>query len=171
VPATASPPYIIRASPTHGRGAFATRTIRKGSRIVEYRGARFSRAAAEERPPSDPADSFHTLLLELTDGTVIDASLRGNAARWINHGCDPNCEALEYDDGRVFIVAKRTIRAGEELLYDYCLQYEGPMSRRARRAFACCCGARRCRRTMLSAGPRCRPLKNTGARANRRDGS
>ncbi len=143
-------PYVVRPSPTHGRGVFARRTIRKGARIVEYRGARLARSVADERPLSDPGDAYHTLLFELSDGTVIDASLRGNAARWINHGCDPNCEAVEFDDGRVFIFAKRTIRAGEELRYDYRLGYEGTMSRRAQRAFACRCGAPRCRGTMLA---------------------
>lgn len=146
----ATRPYVVRPSPTHGRGVFATRTIRKGARIVEYRGARLARDVADARPASDPRDSFHTLLFEVSGGMVIDASLRGNAARWINHGCDPNCEAMEYDDGRVFIFAKRTIRAGEELRYDYGLDYDGRLTHRARRAFACRCGATCCRGTMLS---------------------
>src|SRR5271157_3161021 len=90
-----SPPFAVRPSATHGRGVFATRTIRKGERIIEYRGTRLSRIVADERPASDPADFYHTMLFELCDGTVIDASLRGNAARWINHGCNPNCEAKE----------------------------------------------------------------------------
>jgi len=128
---------------------FATRTIRKGTRIIEYRGARLPRNVADERPASDPMDFYHTMLFELADGNVIDASLHGNAARWINHGCDPNCEAMEYEDGRVFIFARRTIRAGEELRYDYRLEYEGRMTRKALAAFACHCGARRCRGTML----------------------
>jgi SET domain-containing protein len=148
--ATLPPPYAIRRSPTHGRGAFATRTIRKGARIVEYRGRRLAPGMADALPASDPADSYHTLLFELSDGTVIDAGLRGNAARWINHGCEPNCDAIEFDDGRVFIFATRTIRAGEELLYDYRLEYEGRMSRGAQRSFSCRCGAPHCRRTMLA---------------------
>jgi uncharacterized protein len=142
-------PYTIRSSSTHGRGAFATRTIRKGARIVEYRGARSSWEVASERPPSDPSDPYHTLLFELSDGSVIDAGVRGNAARWINHGCEPNCEAIEYDDGRMFIHARRTIRAGEELTYDYRLSFVGPISRRAREAMRCRCGAKRCRGTLL----------------------
>ena len=151
MPTPRSPrPYVIRASATHGRGVFATRTIRKGARIIEYRGARLARKVADERPASDPMDFYHTMLFELADGNVIDASLHGNAARWINHGCDPNCEAMEYDDGRVFIFAKRTIRAGEELRYDYRLEYGGRMTRRAIAAFACRCGAPSCRGTMLS---------------------
>ena len=106
-----------------------------------------------ERPPSDPSDPYHTLLFELADGSVIDAGVRGNAARWINHGCEPNCEAIEYDDGRVFIHARRTIRAGEELTYDYRLSFVGPVSRRAREALRCHCGAKRCRGTLLLKPP------------------
>jgi hypothetical protein len=147
--ARARRPYAVRRSPTHGRGAFATRTIRKGARVIEYRGARSSWDVACRRPPSDPTDPYHTLVFELADGTVIDAGVRGNAARWINHGCQPNCEAIEYDDGRVFIHAKRTIRAGEELTYDYRLSFVGPISRRALVALRCRCGAKRCRGSLL----------------------
>jgi len=144
----------MRASPRHGRGVFATRTIRKGACIIEYRGARLATNVADERPSTDPADPYHTMQFELSDGTVIDASIRGNAARWINHGCDPNCEPIEHDDGRLFIHARRTIRAGEELCYDYRLNYEGRLTRRAESAFACRCGAHRCRGTMLWPVPR-----------------
>lgn len=143
------PPFAVRASSRHGKGVFATRTIRKGTRVVEYRGARLPVEVADERPPTDPSDPYHTLQFELSNGTVIDASIRGNVARWINHGCDPNCEPIEHDDGRLFIHARRTIHAGEELCYDYCLTYDGRITRQAERAFACNCGARRCRGTML----------------------
>jgi SET domain-containing protein len=156
--------YTVRASPTHGRGLFATRTIRKGARIVEYRGRRIDAEAADARPPTDPADPFHTLQFQLGDGTVIDASVRGSAARWINHGCDPNCEAVEDDQGRLFIRARRTIHAGEELRYDYRLRYEGRLTRSAERAFACRCGAERCRGSMLWPAPK----PNAGKRARRR---
>ena len=143
------PPWTVRRSPTHGRGAFATRAIRKGERIIEYRGTRSSWSTACRRPWSDPSDPYHTLLFGLTDGTVIDAGLDGNAARWFNHGCDPNCETIEYDDGKVFIHARRRIRRGEELRYDYRLSFPGRISRRARQGLACRCGAARCRGTLL----------------------
>ena len=63
--------------------------------------------------------------------------------------CAPNCEPYEDDDGRVFIAAKRTIRKGEELGYDYQLNVDGRVTREMRDAYACRCGARRCRGTML----------------------
>lgn len=144
-----TPIYVVRNSPIHGRGVFAGRTIRKGTCIVEYRGERISVREAERRPDSDPDNPYHTFLFELNDGRVIDASVRGNAARWINHCCVPNCETIEYDDGRVFIQARRTIRAGEEITYDYRLSLEGRVSERTRKAYACRCAARRCRGTLL----------------------
>jgi SET domain-containing protein len=106
--------------------------IRKGTLILEYRGRRTSWDEATERPDSDPNDPAHTLLFELDDGTVIDARVGGNAARWINHCCDPNCATYEDDAGRVFIEARRTIRPGEELTYDYRLSIDGRLSKRER---------------------------------------
>jgi SET domain-containing protein len=141
--------YVIRFSSTHGHGAFASCAIRKGTRIIEYQGKRSSWKKARRRPPTDADDPFHTFIFGLDDGTVIDASIGGNAARWINHSCEPNCEAFEEEDGRVFIYSKRTIRAGEELTYDYLLTTEGRVRKRTRKEFACYCGAENCRGTML----------------------
>lgn len=144
-----TPVYIVRTSDIHGRGVFASRTIPKGTCIVEYRGERISVREAERRPDSDPANPYHTFLFELNDGRVIDAAVRGSAARWINHSCDPNCEPFEDDDGRVFIEAVRTIRKGEELAYDYKLNLGGRITAAMHRAYECRCGTARCRGTML----------------------
>jgi SET domain-containing protein len=148
-PARKTLAYVVRNSTIHGRGVFARRTIRKGSRIIEYRGERISVDEAERRPDSDPDNPYHTFLFELHDGRVIDAAVRGNAARWINHSCAPNCEPIEDDDCRVYIEAKRTIRAGEELSYDYQLSVAGRISAKMKAGYACRCGAPRCRGTML----------------------
>ena len=141
--------YAVRNSPIHGRGVFATRTIPKGMDIVEYRGRRISVDEADNLPDSDPRNPFHTFLFELNDGRVIDAGVRGNAARWINHSCQPNCVPYEDDEGHVFIEAKRVIRAGEELSYDYRLNVPGRRSARMLANYACRCGAPRCRGSML----------------------
>jgi SET domain-containing protein len=151
--------YVVRRSRIHGRGVFATRTIRKGSDIVEYRGRRISMDEADNLPDSDPDNPFHTFLFELNDGRVIDAGVRGNAARWINHSCQPNCVPYEDDDGRVFIEAKRTIRAGEELSYDYRLNVPGRRTARMLADYACRCGAPRCRGTMLDPGKKAKAKK------------
>lgn len=142
-------PWVVRNSAIHGRGVFAARTIRKGADIIEYRGRRISMDEADNLPDSDPDNPFHTFLFELNDGRVIDAGVRGNSARWINHSCQPNCVPYEDDAGRVFIEAKRTIRAGEELAYDYKLNVPGRPSTRLFANYACRCGAPRCRGTMV----------------------
>ena len=140
---------MVRHSGIHGRGVFATTKIRKGTCILEYKGRRSSWDAAMEHPDSNPEDPAHTVLFGLDDGTVIDARVRGNAARWINHSCDPNCDTYEDDEGRVFIEARRTIRPGEELSYDYQLEIDEPLTRRERALYACRCGARDCRGSLL----------------------
>ena len=153
MPSSAKKParaWRVLQSPVHGRGVFAARTIRKGETVIEYRGKRMSWEEACEQPASDDADPYHTFLFSLDDGRVIDAAIRGNAARWINHSCAPNCETYEDDRGRVYVAARRKIRPGEELSYDYRLEIEGKVGKRMRKAYACRCGARRCRGTMLA---------------------
>ena len=141
--------YAVRNSVIHGRGVFAIEEIRRGTPIIEYRGKRSSWDEALERPDSDPEDSAHTFLFELDDGRVIDARVRGNAARWINHSCTPNCTTQEDEHGRVFIEAKRKIRSGEELSYDYRLSIDAKLTKKERAAFACRCGTTRCRGSLL----------------------
>jgi SET domain-containing protein len=142
--------WRVLQSPVHGRGVFAARTIRKGETVIEYRGKRMTWDEACEQPASDESDPYHTFLFSLDDGRVIDAAIGGNAARWINHSCAPNCETYEDDRGRVYVAARRKIRPGEELSYDYRLEIEGKVGKRLRKAYACRCGARRCRGTMLA---------------------
>jgi uncharacterized protein len=144
-----SRPYAVRNSPIHGRGVFATRDIEKGTRIIEYRGVRIDWDEAQTLPDSDPDNPFHTFFFSLDDGRVIDAGRRGNAARWINHSCAPNCKTEEDEEARVFIFAKKNIAAGEELAYDYKLHLDGKVGKKDRKAYACRCGAPACRGAML----------------------
>ena len=142
-------PYAVRHSTIHGRGVFAVDDIRKGTPVIEYKGKRSSWDEAMERPDSDPDDPAHTFLFELDDGRVIDARVRGNAARWINHSCTPNCVTCEDGDGYVFIEAKRRIHAGEELTYDYRLSVDGKLTKKERAQYACRCGTAKCRGSLL----------------------
>jgi SET domain-containing protein len=148
-PKQAKKSYAVRTSGIHGRGVFAATEILRGERIVEYKGKRSSWDEAMARPDSDPDDPAHTFLFEIDDGRVIDARIRGNAARWINHSCAPNCVTEEDDRGRVFIEAKRRIKPGEELTYDYRLTVDGPLTKKERAAYACRCGSAKCRGTLL----------------------
>ena len=129
---------------------FAARTIRKGTTIIEYRGERTTWEIASERTGSDPLNPQHTFIFSTSDGEVIDGGRRGNAARWINHSCAPNCRSYEDAKGRVFIEARRTIRAGDELTYDYRLVLDGRVTRKLRAEYACRCGAKRCRGSLIA---------------------
>ena len=140
--------FVVRKSDIHGRGVFALMDIPKGTRLIEYLGERMSHKEADRRYGDIHEGSSHTMLFAANDEVVIDATQWGSSARWINHSCAPNCEAIE-DEGRVFIETKRPIRTGEELGYDYELIVEGRQTQKLKREHACCCGARRCRGTML----------------------
>jgi SET domain-containing protein len=144
-------PYIVRNSAIHGRGVFAARKIKKGTQIIEYKGQRVSWPDALERPDSDPDNPFHTFFFSLDDGRVIDAGVRGNAARWINHSCSPNCETEQDESGRVHIFAMKPIEPGDELTYDYKLTVDGKLTKKERAYFDCRCGKKKCRGTMLEA--------------------
>ena len=139
---------VVRNSSIHGRGVFALRRIPKGTRIIEYKGKLITDKEADRRYSRMHEHSPHTMLFSLEGGWVIDATRRGNSARWINHSCAPNCE-IEEEGQRIFIEARRDIRLGDELTYDYNLQIGEKHTKTAKREHACFCGARRCRGTML----------------------
>jgi len=144
------PKIIVRTSGIHGRGVYAGRKLKQGERIIEYKGQIISWREADRRPPSDPDDPNHTFFFSLDDGKrVIDANVDGNAARWINHSCDPNCETEE-DEGRVYVQALRGIAAGEELCYDYSLIIDERITPTLKKQFRCLCGSKDCRGTMLA---------------------
>jgi uncharacterized protein len=142
--------YSVRQSPVHGKGVFAATDIARGERILQYKGHRTSFEEARLQGHSDPTDHFHTFIMETSDGSVIDAGRKGNAARWINHSCDGNAKAFEEEDGTVWIYARKNIKAGTELNYDYGLSFGFKLTKKALAAFACRCGAKKCRGTMLA---------------------
>ena len=138
----------VRASRIHGRGVYATAPIRKGARIIEYTGRHLPWKDAIELPAHRPDEPFHTFFFSLDNGDVIDAGTNGNAARWINHSCDPNCETIEEDD-RIFVHALRTLRPGDELFYDYKIVPAERRTKKLERDYACHCGSPKCRGNML----------------------
>ena len=137
-----------RRSSVHGNGVFAVQDLAEGERIIEYKGEIITWKEALRRHPHDPAQPNHTFYFHIDDGRVIDGNVDGNAARWINHSCEPNCEADEVD-GRVYIKALRNIAAGEELNYDYGLIIDEPYTEKLLSEFPCYCGSEQCRGTLL----------------------
>jgi len=144
-----------RRSPIHGTGVFALADIPAATELVEYRGRLLSHAEADRRYGGS-ADSGHTFLFTLNEHYVLDANEGGNVARWINHGCAPNCRAVvvEAADGdprhdRIVIEALRDLRAGEELTYDYGIVLAERHTPRLKAIWACRCGASACTGTLL----------------------
>ena len=139
----------MRRSGVHGKGVYALVAFDTDERVIEYTGDVITWKEALRRHPHDPSDPNHTFYFHIDDTTVIDGAINGNIARWINHGCDPNCET-EVVDGRVFVKALRPIVPGEELFYDYRLVIEERYTPALKKEFACRCGAETCRGTMLA---------------------
>ncbi|WP_225764399.1 SET domain-containing protein-lysine N-methyltransferase [Stenotrophomonas sp. Marseille-Q4652] len=144
-----------RKSPIHGNGVFAVAPIKKGELVIEYKGKRRTHAEVDADDSGD-VESGHTFLFTLNDDYVIDANYGGNDARWINHSCSPNCEALivEHDGDdrtrdKVVIEALRDIRPGEELTYNYGITLSERHTPRLKKIWACRCGAKNCTGTML----------------------
>jgi hypothetical protein len=139
----------VRRSGVHGKGVFATTAIAAGERLLEYTGEIISWAEALERHPHDPSNPHHTFYFHVDEAHVIDAKVGGNSSRWINHSCEPNCEATQ-DGQRVFIHALRDIAEGEELFYDYGLVIDEPLSPQLKADYPCWCGHTSCRGTLLA---------------------
>ena len=141
--------FEVRPSPIQGLGGFATRSIPRGTRVVEYTGERITHAVADARYDDAGMRRHHTFLFTVDRDTVIDAAVGGGPARSLNHGCEPNCAPV-IEAGRVFIMALRVIGPGEELTYDYAYARQGSADEDHPERYACRCGAVRCRGTLLS---------------------
>lgn len=134
--------YAARGSSIHGRGVFALQPLEAGVSLGEFRGRR---TPWEEVEVDEEAEAGHTFVFDLGDGTVLDGGHGGNSLRWLNHGCEPSCQAVQ-DGARIWFETIRPVAAGEELLIDYALQVEPDGSPED---YRCRCGAATCRGTML----------------------
>ena len=161
------PLYVVGGSHIHGRGVFAARRIRKGTRIVEYEGERISNREADRRYDDTRMKHHHTFLFTLDKKTVVDGAISagGGDASYINHSCDPNCEAI-ISRKRIYIHAKRTIEPGEELAYDYQYERTGKNDEELERFYFCKCGALNCRGSIMK--PATKKLRRpSGSRSSR----
>lgn len=146
------PRFAVRRSGIHGRGVFALVDLGADVDLLPYGGDVLDWDDAQRRYEEAGIEGGHTFFFDLGDGRVIDGGSHGNSARWINHGCEPNCEAVflgEPSEARLMIRTLHDIAAGEELLIDYRLEIDDPDD--ALTLYACGCGAPGCRHTM--AGP------------------
>jgi uncharacterized protein len=160
------PLFEVRHSRIHGYGVFAARRIRKGTTVIEYLGERVSHDEADARYEDKDPDDNHTFLFTVDSKTVIDGGVGGNAARYINHGCDPNCASTDQNK-RIYVEAIRTIQPGEELAYDYQIERDPEDPPNVDKIFACRCGAAKCRGSMLVARKQARKRRPAKAAAKR----
>jgi SET domain-containing protein len=122
----------FRSSAIHGRGGFAAREIKRGTRVIEYVGEIIDKGESLKR-----CEANNEFIFTLDEGSDVDGSVAWNPARFVNHSCEPNCEA-EVEDGHIWIVALRDIAAGEEVTFNYGFDLEDY------RDYPCRCGAREC---------------------------
>lgn len=161
------PRYLkVKRSPLAGLGVFTSRDVPKGTLLLEYLGERITHEEAGERYYAAKEPDAFVLLFTVDRKVVIDGGVGGRAARYVNHSCEPNCEADEIG-GRIFITAIRDIAAGAELTYDYNMEAPSPLPRDWRRRYACRCGAARCRGTIVVRPRRRKPRTATKRRTTR----
>jgi hypothetical protein len=122
----------FRRSAIHGIGGFARADIATGTRVIEYIGERITKDESLRR-----CELSNEYIFSLDDAHDLDGNVSWNPARFLNHSCDPNCEA-EPGDGCIWIVAKHDIRAGEEITFNYGYDLEDY------REHPCHCGAADC---------------------------
>ncbi len=139
----------LRRSPIHGLGAFSLTDIPKGTRVIEYTGEKISNAEADRRYDDESMPQHHTFLFILNDRTCVDAAFNGNEARFLNHSCAPNCEAV-IERGHIWIEALEAIPAGTELAYDYAYEDDPKYTEKDLLFYACKCGAPKCRGTIVN---------------------
>ncbi|XP_042291326.1 histone-lysine N-methyltransferase 2B isoform X4 [Thunnus maccoyii] len=134
----------VYRSQIHGRGLFCKRNIDAGEMVIEYAGTVIRAVLTDKREKYYDSKGIGCYMFRIDDFDVVDATMQGNAARFINHSCEPNCYSRVINvDGRKHIVifALRKIYRGEELTYDYKFPIEDENSK-----LHCNCGTRRCRR-------------------------
>ncbi|XP_070702123.1 histone-lysine N-methyltransferase 2B isoform X2 [Pempheris klunzingeri] len=134
----------VYRSEIHGRGLFCKRNIDAGEMVIEYAGTVIRSVLTDKREKYYDGKGIGCYMFRIDDFDVVDATMQGNAARFINHSCEPNCYSRVINvDGRKHIVifALRKIYRGEELTYDYKFPIEDEHNK-----LHCNCGTRRCRR-------------------------
>lgn len=123
---------LIKKSAIHGWGGYARKDISRGARVIDYVGEKIEKQESLRRCQED-----NEYIFTLDDQHDLDGNVHWNPARFLNHSCEPNCEA-EVSAGRIWIVALRSIRAGEELTFNYGFDLEDY------KGYPCHCGSTSC---------------------------
>jgi SET domain-containing protein len=128
--------YFRKKSGINNLGLFAKTDIKKGEKVIEYKGKKFTHKQVEENDRFDNSKAIY--LFTLNERYVLDGDTITNTAKYINHSCDPNCE-VDIIKGKIWIIAIKDIKKGNELSYDYGFGYDKDF-----RQFPCKCGSKIC---------------------------
>lgn len=134
----------VYASNIHGIGLFCKREISAGEMVIEYAGEEIRAILTDYREKYYDNKGIGCYMFRVDDDLVVDATVRGGAARFINHSCDPNCYSKIVDilgKKHIIIFSLRKILPGEELTYDYKFPIE-------KVKINCYCGAKKCKKYM-----------------------
>ena len=128
--------YFRKKSGINNLGLFAKSDINKGEKVIEYKGRKFTHKQVEENDRFDNSKAIY--LFTLNERYVLDGDTKINTAKYINHSCDPNCE-VDIIKGKIWIIAIKDIKKGDELSYDYGFGYDADF-----RQFPCKCRSKNC---------------------------
>lgn len=137
--------WKVKKSKVHGNGVFATRAIKKNTKIIEYIGEKILRSEGNKRSAKRIKDFLHSeetgsvYIFELNTKYDIDGSHEYNKARYINHSCNPNCE-VDIINGKIWISSIKKINIGQELTYDYGYEFD----KNDYKDHICRCGYNKC---------------------------
>ncbi|KAJ8337048.1 hypothetical protein SKAU_G00382680 [Synaphobranchus kaupii] len=137
---------FLARSRIQGLGLYAARDIEKYTMVIEYIGTVIRNEVANRKEKMYESQNRSAYMFRVDSEHVIDATLTGGPARYINHSCAPNCvaEVVTFERGhRIIITSNRKIQKGEELCYDYKFDLEDDQHK-----FPCHCGAVNCRKWM-----------------------
>ncbi|XP_066441659.1 histone-lysine N-methyltransferase 2C isoform X2 [Eleutherodactylus coqui] len=137
--------YLAR-SRIQGLGLYAARDIEKHTMVIEYIGTIIRNEVANRKEKLYESQNRGVYMFRIDNEHVIDATLTGGPARYINHSCAPNCvaEVVMFEKGhKIIISSNRRIQKGEELCYDYKFDFEDDQHK-----IPCHCGAVNCRKWM-----------------------
>ena len=143
--------YKIKKSKIDKNGLYANQKIKKGTRIIEYKGKIISVKKSETDPKFDNGKAIY--LFNISKKYDLDGDFKFNTARLINHSCEPNCEV--FGSGlKIWVYAMKNIKKGEELSYDYGFNYDDDY-----KDYPCKCGAKNCVGYIVRQGSRWRIKK------------
>ena len=136
--------WEVKKSKLHGRGVFANKNIKKGTKIIQYIGEKISKLEGDKRSEkrikkylkSEKTGSVY--IFELNKKFDIDGNIKQNKARFINHSCNPNCE-VDIIDNEIWISSIKKISSGSELTYDYGYSFGSDYM-----DHECFCGSKNC---------------------------